>query len=211
MLDVHAPEHPIHTYRDFFLHLFTITCGLVIALGLEDAAEALHHRHQRKEVEVSIREEIAGNRKDLLEAAPKLVEEIKEVRALLAFATARSNNQPAEFPANSVDFNEAPIADSAWRTASSTGTVQWLPYAEVQRFSVAYKEQDLLQATAEQTLSDFFELSSFTPAPKSGTKLELSPEAAREALPLVRRTLAHLQGIYAIGVGTVASYDEALK
>ena len=42
MLDVHVPEHGIHRFRDFFLHLFTITIGLLIALGLEASVEALH-------------------------------------------------------------------------------------------------------------------------------------------------------------------------
>ena len=55
MLDVHAPEHRIHGTRDFFLHLFTITIGLLIALGLEASVEALHHRHQRQEAETLIR------------------------------------------------------------------------------------------------------------------------------------------------------------
>lgn len=49
MLDVHAPEHPIGGPRDFLVHLLTITVGLLIALGLENSVEALHHRHQRKE------------------------------------------------------------------------------------------------------------------------------------------------------------------
>jgi hypothetical protein len=47
MLDVHLPHEPIHGTRDFFLHLFTITIGLLIAIGLEAMVEAVHHRHQR--------------------------------------------------------------------------------------------------------------------------------------------------------------------
>ena len=40
MLDVHAPEHGIHGMRDFFVHLLTITAGLLIALALEAGVEA---------------------------------------------------------------------------------------------------------------------------------------------------------------------------
>lgn len=210
MLDVHAPEHGINNVRDFFLHLFTITCGLLIALGLENAAEALHHRHERQEAEASIREEMIENRKGMLEQKTKLEAEIQGMQTMLAYATARSQNQPAAFPTNAVLFNEGPIADSAWRTANSTVAVQWLPYTEVQKFSDAYKEQDLLQATAEQTLSDFFELGSFLP-PIKGGKPEVSPELATAALPVIRRTLAHLRAMYAIGLGTVQGYDDALK
>lgn len=62
MLDVHPPHEPVHGPRDFFLHLFTITIGLLIALGLEASVEALHHRHQREEAEAKIRQEIRGMR-----------------------------------------------------------------------------------------------------------------------------------------------------
>ena len=33
MLDVHPPHGKMHGVGDFFLHLFTITVGLLIALG----------------------------------------------------------------------------------------------------------------------------------------------------------------------------------
>jgi hypothetical protein len=61
VLDVHPPEQEIHTMKDFFLHLLTITVGLLIALGLENAAEAFHHRHQREQAEQTIRQELREN------------------------------------------------------------------------------------------------------------------------------------------------------
>lgn len=210
MLDVHAPEHPISGFRDFLLHLFTIACGLLIALALENAAEAWHHRQERKEAETLIREEISENRKDLLEAKPKLVAEIKGMQSMLAFVTARTKDEAATLPANAMSFNESTIPDAAWRTASTTGVVQWLPYAEAERFADAYKEQEMLQAAAEQALNDYFELGSLA-APVPGSKFEVSPEMARDALPIVRRTLAHLNAMYALGVGTVDAYNTALK
>ena len=39
MLDVHPPHEKMHGFKDFLLHLFTITIGLLIALGLEGYAE----------------------------------------------------------------------------------------------------------------------------------------------------------------------------
>jgi hypothetical protein len=44
-MDLHPPHQPIHTLKDFLLHLLTITVGLFIALTLEAAIESLHHRH----------------------------------------------------------------------------------------------------------------------------------------------------------------------
>ena len=209
MLDVHAPEHPINGVRDFFLHLFTITVGLLIALGLEDAATAMHHRHDRREAETNIREEITRNRNGLLEEKPTLLAEIKGLQALLAFVQARSLNQPGNSNGISVGFHEGSIPDAAWRSATSTGAVSFMPYGEVERFSAVYKEQDLLQSTAEQTLNDYLELGSFSP--QRGALLHVTPDEARAALPYVRHALAHLEGMYDVGAGLLESYEQALQ
>ena len=46
MLDVHVP-HPTHTWKDFFIHIATITVGLLIAVSLEQTVEYLHRLHER--------------------------------------------------------------------------------------------------------------------------------------------------------------------
>src|ERR1035441_1129472 len=56
VLDVHMP-HATHTWKDFFIHLGTITAGLLIAIGLEQGVEKLHHVHHRHELEASLRAE----------------------------------------------------------------------------------------------------------------------------------------------------------
>lgn len=54
MLEAHAPHKAIHTWTDFFVHIATIVIGLVIAVGLEQTVELLHHRHQRLQLEEQI-------------------------------------------------------------------------------------------------------------------------------------------------------------
>ncbi len=61
VLDVHMP-HATHTWKDFFIHLGTITAGLLIAISLEQSVEKLHHLHQRDELEASLRAEGVVNR-----------------------------------------------------------------------------------------------------------------------------------------------------
>ncbi len=65
MLEVHPPNEPVHGWRDFFVHLFTITIGLLIALGLEGCVEMWHHRHLVHEAETSLQIEIKANAKEL--------------------------------------------------------------------------------------------------------------------------------------------------
>jgi hypothetical protein len=77
MLDVHAPHAPTHTWKDFFIHIATIVVGLIIAVGLEQTVEAIHHHHQRRELEESLHRDGELNRgwaNQDLESAQKLRE-----------------------------------------------------------------------------------------------------------------------------------------
>ena len=61
MLDVHPPHEPLYNWRDFFVHLATITIGLLIALSLEGCVEWRHHRNLVREAEESLQREIRTN------------------------------------------------------------------------------------------------------------------------------------------------------
>ena len=209
MLDVHAPEHSISNAREFFLHLFTITCGLLIALGLENAAEAWHHRHERDEAEVMLRQELRENLDSVTRAQPELQREMKNMDQVLAFVQQRSagDRQPPP-PGLNLTFQEGEIQDVAWRTASSTGVLSYMDFAKVEEFAGAYREQELLQTEEQKALNDYLQLASFRPKKDLD---ELTPQRAAETLPYVRSALGDLIGIYAVGRGTVAAYNAALK
>jgi len=209
MLDVHPPEHGIHGTRDFFLHLFTITIGLLIALGLEASVEAIHHRHQRQEAETLIRNEIQNNLDRLRSEAPQAKLELHQMNEVLQTLEGRAEGQTGALNEKDFVFHEAPIQDAAWRTANSTGALTFMDYAEVERFSDAYKEQALLQTMEEQALEDYLELMPILS--HHGKDGVVSPEAAKDAIPYTRRVVAHLNGMLAVGAGTAGTYEEALK
>ena len=214
MLDVHAPEHPIGGKRDFFLHLFTITVGLLIALGLENGAEALHHRHERKEAEANIRQELSTNRAGLIAAAPRVKKERDSLLALLVMLAKRSTGGAMPSGKPDLGFSESNIPDAAWRTANGNGVLAYMEYEEVERFANAYKQQDMLQTAEERALEDYLEFAPILQVyqvDRPVGDLVLTPEQARDALPYVRQALAHLNGMLALGQGTLDSYNEALK
>ena len=62
MLDVHPPHASTHTWRDFFIHIATIVLGLLIAVGLEQTVEYVHHLHQRHELEQNLHDEAMRNK-----------------------------------------------------------------------------------------------------------------------------------------------------
>ncbi len=61
MLDIHPPHSRIQGFKDFSLHLLTITIGLLIALSLESCVEWQHRRHLVREAEDGLNGEVKEN------------------------------------------------------------------------------------------------------------------------------------------------------
>ena len=209
MLDVHAPDHRMEGVRDFFLHLFTITCGLLIALGLENAAEALHHRHQRQEAESTIRQELTENRRQIDAAGASIDSETKSLVAALTFLEARQQGQPGDPNGINLSFTEGPLQDAAWRTAAATGVLSYFDYTEAENYALAYKEQELYETMQQKTLDNYLQLDSFVVRGFDPSKI--TKEQVDSALPVVRATIAHLRGMSDVRRGALRVYDLALR
>jgi len=209
MLDVHPPEHGIHGTRDFFLHLFTITVGLLIAIGLEQSVEAIHHRHQRHVAEATIRQELHENREIVIKTREAVKAEQKTLVLLLDFMMARLQNRPADLTGIRLQYSEETLQDAAWRTANSTGVTTFMDYKQVEAFSAAYKEQAQFESMEERTLLEYLSLNSFFI--KGFDQKNITPEDMRTALPIVRNTIVKLGGMLDISRGTLEDYDRALK
>jgi hypothetical protein len=74
-MEVHPPEHPIFTWKQFFIHMATVCLGLLTALGLEQTVEYLHHRHEgwRPSVHNSSTFSISKTTSWQLQSAPRSV------------------------------------------------------------------------------------------------------------------------------------------
>lgn len=64
-MEIDLPRAPIESVKDFFIHLFTITVGILIALGLEQSLEAYHHYQLANEARANIVSELQDNKHSL--------------------------------------------------------------------------------------------------------------------------------------------------
>src|SRR5271167_4822087 len=94
VIDVHPPHEPIHGWRDFLLHILTITIGLLIALSLEGLLEWHHHRHLVHEAEASLHREIASNDSGMKDALDDLHRRQEELKHDVLILRLRLQNQP---------------------------------------------------------------------------------------------------------------------
>jgi hypothetical protein len=65
MIDIHDAHHAASSWKEFFIHIATIVLGLLIAVGLEQGVEYIHHRNQASEARALLRTERDQNRASL--------------------------------------------------------------------------------------------------------------------------------------------------
>ncbi len=202
-MDVHPPQHPIETKRDFFLHLFTITCGLLIALSLEALVEWGHHRALVREARENIRRELEDNKQATIKDIANVEQDRLRFDRNLKQELALRDKPKGSYSLDSRLTWEGQ-SDAAWRTARDTGALAYMPYAEVQRYADVYKGQEIVGTRVVQLLYQHGELLADFPIegngpPKAGPELDrLLHETAIIAsdLQVLRQVLAQLRDEY---------------
>jgi len=63
MIEVHEPHEAVHSWKDAFIHIAIIVVGLLIAVGLDEAAEHFHHMRQVRETREALNKEFDYNTK----------------------------------------------------------------------------------------------------------------------------------------------------
>ena len=137
MLDVHPPHAAIHGWRDFLVHIATITIGLLIAIGLEQAVEYVHHLDQLEVARRELSAELSDNRHiaALNEAQLRKVrlELDNDMRLLRA---SQASHVPPTGLNYSWNFYRTP--DGAWQTAKQSGALGLMPHAELRDYVYVY-------------------------------------------------------------------------
>lgn len=155
MLDVHPVHESIHGWRDFLLHLLTITIGLFIALSLEGLVEWHHHRSLAHEAEASLHAEIRSNAANLSGA----VADIKKQRENLAddIKILKQLINTGKLPDNSdleIVFNIRGFENLSWKTAQSTNAFSYMPYETAKQYAEIYDLQERLEAAENVAARD---------------------------------------------------------
>ena len=145
MLDVHSPHHTPHTWRDFIIHIATICVGLLIAVGLEQAVEAINRHHERGDLRESLaheNEQILHDTERVENSDTKQIEWFHSVEAQLSNAVQAHHpvGKIAERPAQDLDLPDDPY----FKAAKFNARAALLSEEE----TVAYGELDSILASA---------------------------------------------------------------
>ncbi len=207
MLDVHPPHEPVHGWRDFLLHLFTITIGLLIALSLEGCVEWQHHRHLVHEAERSLSHEIRSNAENLQSTRDdihKQQADLKHDATILKGLVATGKLPPHS--SMEINFKIHRFDDVSWRTAQSTGALSYMPYASAQEFADIYSTQQSLDASQDVAARDaILSLAPFANAEKN------DPDPTREQGSTIKERIDVLQGQLLLVDALVTDLDAQYK
>jgi hypothetical protein len=157
-MDVHPPHAGIHSWKDFWIHLGTITVGLLIAIGLEQSVEGLHHIHQRHVLEQELREEAHKN-EILIQLDNNFM---KAMRPWLAGLRQQVQAARTDGGKTTVVFQASPDMQGIWwcdspfwNTAKESAQVGLLPSDEGAMFNLEYVEQDEMTLNVHQFMEAF--------------------------------------------------------
>ncbi len=141
--------------RDFFIHLFTITIGLLIALGLEGCVEQQHHRHLMHEAEASLHTEIQHNANNVSGALADLHNQQAQIkRDIIALNYIAKNHKAPDKSHLTIDFRIRTFNKVSWKTAQATTAFSYMPYAQAEQYSRIYATQNDLDVAENQAARD---------------------------------------------------------
>jgi hypothetical protein len=200
MLDVHPPHHAAATWRDFLIHLATITIGLLIAIGLEQSLEALSRLHQRHELERELHDETSRNLEHSRDETqyfgdriPILGRRLVLIQTALSGKSALSANVPPLPPAKMYTRHRRPDT-AVWDNASRNGTSALLPEVLAQLYTDDYhsaEEAALASAEISKNATDMAALRRSIPGQTSSAGdldlKQLSPAQLQQYLDLEQK------------------------
>jgi hypothetical protein len=207
VIDVHPPHEPIHGWRDFFIHLTTITIGLLIALSLEGCVEWQHHRHLVHEAEASLHAEIQSNESglagviaDVHNQQSILKQDVVVLDQMIKDPMAKTHQHM------SVNFHLVGFDDVSWKTAQTTGALSYMPYDRAQEYGAIYGLQDDFDVAQKQAVRDaIVSIGPFVNADPT------DPVAAAKQNQSIKEHLEVLQGQLILVESLVTGLDSEYK
>jgi uncharacterized membrane-anchored protein YhcB (DUF1043 family) len=197
MIDVHAPHESTHTWTDFFIHIATIAVGLLIAIGLEQTVELIHHRHQLADA----RQQLAAERDLNREVLEKNLRSVASMQAQLDRDVSILNQHlaspgtPLSAPLN-YSWMLYRTPDGAWQAVRASGSLALMSPAELRSNTYRYEVLETLtnafhdfQRSVEVAGAIARRSPSATPDPQTTQELLSATSTAQGSLAVVQRFL----------------------
>lgn len=205
-MEIHRPEGPTKSFKDFLIHIVIVTIGILIALGLEGIREAIHTQRIVRDARANFRVELQGNRKNL-------DRELKNDRENLGRADqivgdlANLHKDPAGFKTQVAEISPSGyfFSSSRWEAALSTDALGHMSVDEVNDYAAANFLIHAYSNLEVRTSADWQQLEAFVSAHTNPTPEEI--ETGVEKLLVYR---ADTRSLNQVGEELSAALNTAL-
>lgn len=152
-MELHAPESPIHSFKDFAVHIAVVTCGILIALGLEGVREAVHNRHLLRETRENVGFEVSFDRDHAARELQRVTLYRDQLKTIVGQMPQLAQQHPDDLAKRLQEIHNPNyfFALNSWSAALSTGAVALMSTEEVSSYASAaegIKNYSQLQADA---------------------------------------------------------------
>ena len=174
-MEIHAPDRPVHGWRDFVLHIAIVTIGILIALGLDGLREHFHDQHLVRDARENIRAEMDGNLSHSMRECGQVNEVLNNLNPLVT-NLAGAAQDPERIPA-ALAKTENPyyfFSATSWQAALSTGALAHMKTDEVSAYADAAEVTRIYTTLQQQAVTAEARTKAFFAA---------NPHPSREALP----------------------------
>jgi hypothetical protein len=174
-MEIHGPEGPTNSFKDFLIHIVIVTIGILIALGLEGVREAIYVRHIVRDARENFNVELQANRQNLdkelkndSETLDKLDQIIADLPKLRKDSSEFRKRVAAVYPSGYF------FSSSRWESALSTGALGHMSVDEVNQYAEANFLVHAYSTLELQTNSDWQQLEAFVAGHENPTPQEMN-------------------------------------
>lgn len=173
-MEIHGPEGPTNSFKDFAIHIVIVTIGILIALGLEGVRETIYEHRIVRDACENFHLEFYGNRRNLDRELKTDKETLAQLDSIIADLP-RLRLKPSEFRQRIANLQPSGyfFSNSRWESALSTGALGHMSVDEVNRYAEVNFLVRTYSSLQGRGLSDWTNLEAFFSARQSPGPAEL--------------------------------------
>lgn len=211
-MEIHAPDKPIHSKKEFLFHMLTVVLGILIALALDGIVQWAHHRALVREARENITVEIEKNKEQIDAAMPEFKQRTDALNHVIAaMQQLQKTHQVAKGKQLFYTMSNHDLYSTAWQTAATSGAVTYMSYDELRRYTDVYVTQQTYSKLQEQALDHTIDFGSLVEATMFGGQKNVSNDKIQAIVHEAYRQIILQRALEDVSTELSKDYGPLLK
>ncbi len=139
-VDIHSPQGPVNSIRDFWVHIAIVTIGILIALSLEGLIETVRNRALVRETRANFQAELRRDQYQSRRELARLRQTSPALQQLVMDLPGLAKAHPEQIGPRLAAIQSSGyfLSAESWQAALSTGALAHMSTDEVQRYATTF-------------------------------------------------------------------------